>query len=128
MHYAQRYIGQPYKAGFFDCWGLVRKIYADEFGINLPRFPVDVDNLRQLIKTVKEKSNSNLWLELKQPEEGSIVLLRQSRHPIHVGLWLNVDGGGVLHNERTMGTIFQDIHSLHLSGWQIAGYYKYIGE
>jgi len=68
-HFATKYIGQPYKAGFFDCWGLVRKVYTDEYAINLPAFPVDVDNLRQLIKTVKEKSNSKLkLLEQRSPE------------------------------------------------------------
>ncbi len=94
IHFATKYIGQPYKAVFFDCWGLVRKVYADEYAINLPAFPVDVDNLRQLIKTIKEKSNSNLWKAEKEPQEGAIVLLRQSRHPTHVGIWLNIDGGG----------------------------------
>ena len=127
MHFATKYIGQPYKAGFFDFLGLVRKVDADEYGVNLPAFPVDVDNLRQLIKIVKEKSNSNLWQEEKVPKEGAVVLLRQSRHPVHVGIWLNVDGGGVLHNERTTGVVFQNLHSLRLNGWQIAGYYKFTG-
>ena len=127
MHFATKYIGLPYRAGFFNCWDFVRKVYRDEFGINLPEFPVDVDNLRALIKTVKAKSESQLWQQVKTPKEGTIVLLRQSRHPIHVGIWLEIDGGGVLHNERTMGVVFQNTHSLNASGWQVAGYYQFIG-
>ncbi|TAN71888.1 MAG: DUF87 domain-containing protein [Magnetospirillum sp.] len=49
--------------------------------------------------------------------------LRRSRHPIHVGVWLDVDGGGVLHCAEGAGVVFQRSDALALNGWAIEGFY-----
>lgn len=124
-HWAQTYIGQPYQAGFFDCWGLVRTIYEAQFHIILPVINIPPENLRSLIKTIQHHPIRQHWHPTDHPQEGDVVLLRQSRHPVHVGVWLGVDGGGVLHCARESGVVFQDKHSLLLSGWKIEGFYRY---
>ena len=58
------------------------------------------------------------------PMDGDVVLLRQAKNPVHCGLWLNIDGGGVLHCVRGSGVVFQNIHSLNLSGWFLDSYYR----
>ena len=54
--------------------------------------------------------------------------MRQSRHPVHVGLWLNVDGGGVLHAARDIGVVFQNTWDLAAHGWRIEGTYRFTGD
>lgn len=128
MHFALRYIGQPYEAVFFDCWQLVRTVYRERFKIELPNIQIDPKNLRQLIQTIRDHPVRLDWQPTANPREGDVALLRQSRHPVHVGVWLDVDGGGVLHCLRGCGVVFQTLASLRLSGWQIESFYTYIGD
>ncbi len=62
-----------------------------------------------------------------QPQEGDAVLLRQFRHPVHVGVWLVVDGGGVLHAVKDAGVVYQKLLELLLHGWQVEGFYRFTG-
>jgi cell wall-associated NlpC family hydrolase len=129
-HWAEAYIGKPWCVAAdgpdaFDCWGLVVDIQRQHYGRTLEIIPVEQDNLRQLIRTIETHPVRQDWQPTNTPNEGDVVLLRQSRHPIHVGVWLDVDGGGVLHAERQSGVVFQEQHSLSLSGWKIEGFYRY---
>ena len=54
--------------------------------------------------------------------------MRQSRHPVHVGIWLAVDGGDVLHAARDIGVVFQDPADLAGHGWRIEGTYRFTGD
>ncbi len=58
------------------------------------------------------------------PQDGDVVLMRQAKNPVHAGIWLDVDGGGVLHCVREIGVVFQDIASLNLCGWFLHSYYR----
>ena len=64
--------------------------------------------------------------EVKTPKDGDIVLMRQAKYPVHAGIWLDVDSGGVLHCVRKGGVIFQNQISLNLAGWFIDGFYRAI--
>lgn len=124
-HFANNYIGLPYKAGEFDCWGLVRKVYLEQYNVKLPTIPIEEENIRQLINTINKTPERNNWQKTLNPSEGDVALLRQSRHPIHVGIWLEIDGGGILHCIKNSGVVFQNLQSLNLSGWKIESFYKY---
>jgi cell wall-associated NlpC family hydrolase len=129
-HWAQGYIGKLWRVAAdgpdaFDCWGLVVDIQRQLYGRHLETIYVEPENLRSLIKTIQQHPIRQHWHLTDHPQEGDVVLLRQSRHPVHVGVWLGVDGGGVLHCARESGVVFQDKHSLLLSGWKIEGIYSY---
>lgn len=129
-HWAQGYIGKPWRVAAdgpdaFDCWGLVVDIQRQLYGRHLKTIYVEPENLRSLIKTIQQHPIRQHWHPTDCPQEGDVVLLRQSRHPVHVGVWLGVDSGGVLHCARESGVVFQDKHSLLLSGWKIEGFYNY---
>ncbi len=132
-HWATDYIGKPWRVASdgpedFDCWGLVVDIHRRFYGRELEIIPVEESNLRQLIKTFDAHPEKQNWDTVKNPIEGDIALMRQSRHPIHVGVWLNVDGGGLLHCMQGAGVVFQNLQSLSLTGWKIENYYRYKGE
>lgn len=132
-HWAFDYIGKPWVVASdgpdsYDCWGLVVEIHRRFYGRTLDIIPVEENNLKALIRTIDAHPERKRWDIVKRPQEGDIALMRQSRHPIHVGIWLNVDGGGILHCIQGSGVVFQNLISLGSTGWKIENYYRYIGE
>lgn len=96
----------------------------EQYNIELQAIPVEENNLRQLIHIIESTKERSNWERTIIPNEGDVVLLRQSRHPIHVGIWLKNDGGGVLHCIKDTGVVFQNLPSLMISGWKIEGFYQ----
>ena len=137
MHWAEDLIGRPWVAGgrgphAFDCWGLVRWCWNRHFGIEVPDIPVDAANLRAVLSGFRDHPERQRWRRVERarerPREGDAVLMRQSRHPVHVGIWLAVDGGGVLHAARDIGVVFQGPADLTTHGWRIEGFYRFTGD
>jgi len=86
-HWATDYIGKPWKVASdgpedFDCWGLVVDIHRRFYGRELEIIPVEESNLRQLIKTFDAHPEKQNWDTVKNPIEGDIALMRQSRAEI----------------------------------------------
>ena len=113
----------------FDCWGLARWCWREYFAIEVPEVPVDAANLRAVLAGFRDHPERRRWQAGRErPCEGDGVLMRQSRHPVHVGIWLAVDGGGVLHAAREIGVVFQCPLDLTAHGWRIEGTYRFIGD
>lgn len=132
-HWAIDYIGKPWVVASdgpdaYDCWGLVVEIHRRLYGRTLEIIPVEENNLKALIRTIDAHPERQHWEAVKNPREGNIALMRQSRHPIHVGIWLDVDGGGIMHCIQGAGVVFQNLLSLGSMGWKIDNYYRYIGD
>ena len=133
MHWAEDLIGRPWVAGgrgpyAFDCWGLVRFCWRERFRIEVPEIPVDAANLRAVLSGFRDHPERERWKLVERAREGDAVLMRQSRHPVHVGIWLAVDGGGVLHAARDIGVVFQGPADLTTHGWRIEGTYRCTGD
>lgn len=130
MHWAAGYIGTPWANGAqgpdsFDCWSFFRHIQIKHFGIDVPIIEVDADNWRSVIKGFVGHDERSQWIATIRPKEGDAVLMRHSKYPSHVGLWLDVDGGGVLHCVRGEGVIFSSLTALKLSGWGKLEFYTH---
>lgn len=103
------YIGLPFKEhgrdkSGLDCWGLVRLIYAQQFGIMLPSLVERYDstlprNALQLGALVTDIAKTD-WIQIPQGQEreGDVIVLRYNRHPMHVGVV--VDKGYMIHVEQ----------------------------
>ena len=133
MHWAEDLIGRPWQAGgrgpdAFDCWGLVRWCWRERFAIEAPEIPADAANLRAVLAGFRDHPERERWELVERAREGDAVLMRQSRHPVHVGLWLAVDGGGVLHAAGGIGVVFQSPADLTAHGWRIEGTYRFSGD
>ena len=120
-HFANKYIGLPWVAGgqgpdSFDCWGFVRFILKHEYGITVPRVNVNPDNLRDVLTAFKQNLAFQSFINVSTQKSGDVVLMRQAKNPVHCGLWIDIDGGGVLHCVRDSGVVFQNTRSLNLSG------------
>ena len=134
-HWACHYIGLPWQAGAqgpdaFDCWGLVVRVQKQHFGRNLPAIPVAEGDLTGLALTFRDHPERKRWQLTEAPEQGDAALMRQSRHPVHVGIWITIGPAehGVLHCVKGTGVVFQSMASLVLAGWQVEGIYRFQGD
>jgi cell wall-associated NlpC family hydrolase len=78
--YTERYLSIPY--GSCDCWGLVQKVYAAEFGIDVGPVEDQRDHLR-----------AREWVDVIHDglavKEGDVVLFKSSAVNRHVAIILN---------------------------------------
>ena len=94
MHWAIKYIGQPYEAGAngphsYDCWGLARSIFAEKLGLDMPHV------------AVRETTNSGAmreiagvfgWGAVQGPPQEFDALIMRSVFGRHIAVALNANG------------------------------------
>lgn len=125
-----RLIGLPWIAGArgpeaYDCWGLFLAVQRQHFGRDLPEILVNALDLRAVLDAFTAHPERQRWQPVSAAEEGDAVLMRQSRYPVHIGVWLGIDGGGVLHAVRHAGVVFQTLAALDAHGWRLEGHYRF---
>ncbi len=130
-HWARQYLGTPWESGAvgpdaYDCWGLVRVILRQRYDIEVPMVPdADTESILQVASSMLATTRRDYWQQEKTPHEGDVVTLGKARYPSHCGIWIDADGGGVLHCERGSGVCFSKIDDLRLFGWGLIEYYRY---
>lgn len=125
IHWAEKYIGRAWINGRFDCWGLVQEVYRNELGITLSPIITNAESIRNVYSEFAKSNNYTHLQETKELKDKSIVVLSQGKHPNHVGLWADIDGGGIVHNLQDIGVVFQKEIELNISGWKIFGVWEY---
>lgn len=130
LHWGFAYIGKPWVSGqqgpdSFDCWGFFRYVQKERFGIDVPFINVNADNFREVARNFSGSDERSKWLATSEPKEGDAVLMAHCKYPSHVGVWLDVDSGGVLHCVRGEGVVFGAVSSLKNSGWGRVEYYRH---
>ena len=131
LHWAFDYIGRPWVNGGrgpdnFDCWGFFRYIQGKHFNTVVPVIEIDANNFRAVAQKIMGADERDNWVVTNIPTQGCAVLMAHSKYPSHVGIWLDVDGGGVLHCIRGEGVVFSTISSLKTCGWGRVEYYKHV--
>lgn len=113
------YVGLPFKEkgrdrSGVDCWGLVRLVLAERFGIEVPSYVEEYGSTkeRETIGAVIAREVQPPWVEVLPGQErpGDVVLMRRGRHPIHVGLV--VAPGRMLHVEEGIEACVEDYRGL----------------
>jgi hypothetical protein len=134
MHWANQYIGRPWENSVkdgvrnpdaFDCIGFFRFIQRTHFGRDVSDIILDAHDLKTVITEFECHPEVHNWRVIHGPRDGDAVYMRRSRRPVHLGIWLHVDGGGVLHCDERNGVVFQDLIALAVHGWQVGAYYTY---
>ena len=106
--------------GLFNCWGLLRDVQRRFFGIQLP-----LTSLGDPMAAMYEgKMKSGDWVIEPEPFHGAGVLMRSGLEP-HCGVWLDFDGGGVLHCERGSGIRWQNEADLRVCGYSNLKFYRF---
>lgn len=90
-----------------DCWGLVQRVYRDEFGIELPSYTEGYETTtdREEISAMIRREGAASWAAVAMPEAraGDVLLLRIEGMPAHVGVVL--DAPRFLHAIKGAGVV-----------------------
>ena len=129
IHWAVPLIGRPWVNGAqgpdeFDCWGLVRYIKREHYDVELPIIDVDAMDLRKIFKVTTDHEEYQNWREVDIPKDGDLVTMAQAKFPSHIGVYLEIDGGAVIHCVQGMGVCFSNRFSLRNSGWGRSRYWR----
>lgn len=121
-----QYIGKAWESGAqgpeaYDCWGLLRHIQWKHFGKDLPCIRgLSVEERRDLHRDGLAREE---WHPVSTPMHGDAALLRGGDSP-HVGVYLDIDGGGILHSLEGVGVIFSKRIALAAQGYGRIQYYQ----
>lgn len=130
-HWAVRYIGMPYKLGargpeFYDCFGLFRAVYKEQFGIDVPEWPeLTTESAHQNATVILKALEAGDWIPSLQPFEGAAVAMSQGLIFHHVGVYFVADGGKVLHAYSKMGVIASTFRELGYAGFKNIKFYRH---
>ncbi|SHN20219.1 hypothetical protein [Roseibium suaedae] len=117
-----RLIGAPYdpenRAPGFHCWGAFCAAQEILGRAGFPEFVPDSMTNRARIAALTGHPERGRWREIAAPEHGCAVLMGRSSLPIHIGCWLAIDGGGVLHAVPGPGVVFETLSRLRLASWR----------
>lgn len=132
LAYVNSLVGKSWEIGAhgpeeFDCWGLVWAVQKNVFGRELPRVEnPPTDNLRHLMKFIAVHPARKQW-KVGQKHHGALVEMAYSDVTFHVGVFLDVDGGGIIHSQRRVGVCWDRESALLAAGWRKFVYHEWIG-
>jgi len=106
----------------YDCWGLTRACQREVFGIDLPI--IRTDNIREVIAAFTDHALADSWKVSPIAMHGALVGLSSAKHLHHIGTWLDLDGGVLLHTVQTSGVLVQDSNELRINGWHTLRFYR----
>ncbi|SEO64526.1 NlpC/P60 family protein [Nitrosovibrio sp. Nv6] len=127
----QEYIGIPWERGAtgphaYNCWNFVRHIQQVHFGRDLPQVTVDEDKPIGFVRQLRRHPARRNWLAMETPTEGDCVEMGSGKSITHIGVWVEVDGGGVLHCVQGMGVVFSKRFVMR-ADWPLLRFWRWHG-
>lgn len=127
-------IGKPYLVGTkgpdkFDCWGLAQYVQRKLFDRNMPTIdqPPTDNSPKTMMRFIRDHEARRQWKRIDEPKHGSLVEMSRSNLPFHIGVYLDIDRGGVLHCAQGIGVGFDPLILLPNAGWRGLTYHDWIG-
>lgn len=121
MHWANQYIRTPYRRnpgpGEYNCASLFLDVQNTHYGRAVTLFGPDPDHaqIRALLSQFDE---------VVKPTDGDAVTAWYGGQ-LHVGTWLDVDGGKVLHTSAGAGGSCLSLRELEAAGWGTFRFYTW---
>ena len=127
--WVKNYIGIPFASNGrtrsgCDCYGLVRLVLMEVYGVELPELSNDYKNARNVAETKRlfeEQLPVLSAARIPDIEEKAVVLIREQGHLCHMGI--DAGGGYMLHTNYKSGCVCQRLTHPDLAG-RIEGYYR----
>lgn len=125
MSWWGQYIGLPFGEGPGEvtCWGLIRQVYRDRLGVELPAYgEISARDLVRVARTMEAHKDDDGWTVPDRPEPLDVVLMRGPRglaRVSHVGLM--VAPGHLMHVEAASATVCVPLGHFTVAG-RILGY------
>ena len=132
IHWANDYIGLPWEKGAegpdtYDCYGLLRVVQRRYYDVEMPRLvEVDRGSILAVVRAIRRNPENKLWEAIAAPCDGCLVKMHKQDNPDHIGVWLDTDGGGVLHCCQAYGVGFDSFFDLSIMGWRGITYHRRI--
>ena len=105
-HWASLYIGRPWILGESDCWHTFCAIQREQYGREVVDVDVDITDAASVVRSFAGR-DGHWWAQVDgPPEDGDAVLMGTGGHPRHIGVYIDVDGGGVLHAVEHSGVVY----------------------
>lgn len=127
----ERLLGSPYdvrgEKGFFHCWSFAKYLQKQLWDRDLVEIKLESSHIRDLVKLVRGHPAHYDWKVVERPVHGGLVEMSHSRHPHHIGVWLDLDGGGIAHCEAPAGVSFDPLVALKAAGWRRFTFYEWCG-
>jgi cell wall-associated NlpC family hydrolase len=118
------YIGLTYDRA--HCWELVRRVYADRLGIDLPTYAeIDARNLAAVSRVMQSDAQGEAWQAVSDPRAFDVVLLSGRSRVAHVGVM--VDATRVLHTEKATGCVLVQVTNPLIAG-RVLGYRRHVSQ
>jgi cell wall-associated NlpC family hydrolase len=107
-----------------DCWGLVRIVYWDRYGIVLRDFGVSCYRTTKDSPTIARlcAEEARNWERVEDPMEGDVILLKVEGLPRHVGVV--VSPGVMLHVEWGLESILEG-YTTPMWARRVDSFYRY---
>jgi cell wall-associated NlpC family hydrolase len=130
-HWAHGYIGRRWVSGArgpdtFDCWGLLWYVKRKHYGQDVPEYPgIDAASLGIVTGLIDSGAKQGDWEQLLFPIDGCAVGMSRGRRLHHVGIYVDVDGGLVLHAHDRARVLAQSIPSLRNAGYRRIEFFEH---
>lgn len=125
------FLGLPYVAGgdgpeSYDCGGLVVALQEALYGRRLDVPPYARESILGSVRALRAGVVGPEWQEAAEPLDSDLALMSQNadRGPHHVGAYVALDGGRIVHTLQTgRGSIAQRLSTVLRQGWRIWFYH-----
>lgn len=128
-HWCQQYIGLPWVSGAygpeaFDCWGLLWHVFREHFNKEAPRqLGVKELGLASVARLLNSLEGLEDWEPLLLPKDGCVVAMGTNKVFYHVGVYLEADGGLVLHASERCSVVAEPLSALRSKGFNKISFY-----
>ena len=128
LHFLAATMGRAYEPAGLHCWELVRQCQRVVFGRELPPVLVAPERRRELFDMMSLRHSYQGWREVEAPAHGAVVFMTRHGHEVakaacNGGVWLDLDGGGVLHTDAPHGVVFESVPELTARNWADLSFY-----
>lgn len=120
---------RPYRLGAagpdeFDCWGLTRLVQRDVYGRDLPLFEMAVKCGRMAMAAViAAHPERKRWRQIPRPVDGALISMAQQGRGYHLGTFVALDGGLIVHTLEESGVVADRAVHLRTLGWHSIKWY-----
>jgi cell wall-associated NlpC family hydrolase len=121
-------IGKPWSDGAegpdeFGCWGYLRWVKREVYGVDLPSIPVHSDKPLECVRLIHAgEHNREMWRPVTRPSDGDVVVMGSRGFGVHVGVFVAIDGGLVVHSQQGIGVVAQTPSQV---AWPYKRYYRF---
>lgn len=125
-----KYLGIPFKekgrdVDSVDCWGLVRLVYGQELGVEIPSYLecYKTTNDKEVLSAKIASEWKAQWEEPTTPKEFDVIVLKMAGFPMHVGIVTKP--GFMLHCAKDINTVHESFTSMRWKN-KVMGYGRWI--